>query len=137
MSDSTRKRGLGRGLGALIVSTDPSLPSPTDEADSRDEHTTPGEGGVRLVPVSAIAPNPRQPRTRFSEETLLELAASIREHGIIQPLIVSKHSEDEYELIAGERRWRAAQRAGVEVVPVLVRETTPQQLLELALIENV
>lgn len=109
---------MGRGLDSLFA---PAAPS----------------GGVREVPVGSIRQNPRQPRTYFDESALDDLAASIREHGIIQPLIVSNHNDDEYELIAGERRWRAAQRAGIELVPVLVRETTPQQLLELALIENV
>jgi ParB family chromosome partitioning protein len=117
----TRKRGgLGSGLGALI---------PNDPA--------PAQPGVRSVEVGSIRQNPRQPRTHFEEAALADLAASIREHGIIQPLIVSEPTPGEYELIAGERRWRAAQRAGLEQVPVLVRETTSQQLLELALIENV
>jgi ParB family chromosome partitioning protein len=92
---------------------------------------------VREVPTSDIRENPRQPRTQFDEQALDDLAASIREHGIIQPLIVSERGEGLYELVAGERRWRAAQRAGLDRVPVVVRETTPQQLLELALIENV
>lgn len=115
---SKRARGLGSGLDAL-------LPSATDAA------------GVREVSTGSIQQNPRQPRTHFDEAALDELAASIREHGIIQPLIVSQRGEGRYELIAGERRWRAAQRAGLERVPVIVRETTPQQLLELAVIENV
>ena len=113
-----RHRGLGSGLDALLPSE-------------------PQAGGVREVAVSRIRQNPRQPRTHFDEQALEELAASIREHGIIQPLIVSQREGDEYELVAGERRWRAAQRAGLEQVPIIVRETTPQQLLELALIENV
>ncbi|HEU5012957.1 MAG TPA: ParB/RepB/Spo0J family partition protein [Roseiflexaceae bacterium] len=94
-------------------------------------------GGPRDVLIARVRPNPRQPRTHFDETALAELAASIREHGIIQPLIVTQADDESYELIAGERRWRAAQLAGVARVPVLVRETTPQQLLELALIENV
>lgn len=110
--------GMGRGLDSLFT---PAAPSP----------------GVREIATTSIQQNPRQPRTYFDEHALEELAASIREHGIIQPLIVSKRDEDTFELIAGERRWRAAQRAGLERVPVIVRETTPQQLLELALIENV
>jgi len=113
-----RRGGIGSGLGALLPS----------EAQ---------QGGVREVAVSSIRQNSRQPRTSFDEVALDELAASIREHGIIQPLIVSERAEGDYELVAGERRWRAAQRAGIEQVPVIVRETTPQQLLELALIENV
>jgi ParB family chromosome partitioning protein len=113
-----RRGGLGSGLDALLPSAAPS-------------------GGVREVPISTVQQNPRQPRTHFDDSALEELAASIREHGIIQPLIVSERGADRYELVAGERRWRAAQRAGLERVPVIVRETTQQQLLELALIENV
>jgi ParB family chromosome partitioning protein len=115
-----RKRsGLGSGLDALFS-------GPTD--DSR--------AALREVPIEQIRPNSRQPRTQFDENALDELAASIREHGIIQPLVVSEH-DGGYELIAGERRWRASQRAGLQQVPVLVREVAPQQVLELALIENV
>jgi ParB family chromosome partitioning protein len=118
MSGATRKRGLGSGLDALIAADPPA-------------------GGVREVPVDKIRENPHQPRVIFDQSALVDLAASIREHGIIQPLIVSQRGDGGYELIAGERRWRAAQIAGLERVPVVVRETTPQQLLELALIENV
>ena len=114
----SKRPALGSGLGALLPSDAP-------------------RGGVREIPVSDIRQNPRQPRTQFDEQALDDLAASISEHGIIQPLIVSERGEGLYELVAGERRWRAAQRAGLNSVPVIVRETTPQQLLELALIENV
>jgi ParB family chromosome partitioning protein len=113
-----RRGGLGSGLDALLPSAGSS-------------------SGARDVAISSIQQNPRQPRTYFDDSALEELAASIREHGIIQPLIVSERGVDRYELVAGERRWRAAQRAGLERVPVIVRETTQQQLLELALIENV
>ena len=113
-----RRGGLGSGLDALLPSAAPS-------------------GGAREVAINTIQQNPRQPRTHFDDSALEELAASIREHGIIQPLIVSERGADRYELVAGERRWRAAQRAGLERVPVIVREATQQQLLELALIENV
>lgn len=113
-----RRSGLGSGLNALL---------PGDVQ----------QGGMREVAIDSIRQNPRQPRIQFDEEALEELAASIREHGIIQPLIVSEREAGQYELVAGERRWRAAQRAGLEQVPVIVRETTTQQLLELALIENV
>ncbi len=112
-----RRGGLGSGLDALLPNVTPS--------------------GAREVAIGTIQQNPRQPRTQFDDSTLAELAASIREHGIIQPLIVSERAADRYELVAGERRWRAAQLAGLERVPVIVRETTQQQLLELALIENV
>lgn len=94
-------------------------------------------GMIREVDVMSIHANRHQPRTHFDEQALDELAASIREHGLIQPLIVTAHTNDRYELIAGERRWRAACQAGLRSVPVLVKDATPQQLLELSLVENV
>lgn len=94
-------------------------------------------GMIREVDVTSIHVNRHQPRTHFDAQALDELAASIREHGLIQPLIVTAHAHDRYELIAGERRWRAACQAGLRSVPVLVKDATPQQLLELALVENV
>lgn len=117
----SKKRGLGRGLGALI---------PVDESPSVDQ------GIVRVLAVGDIRPNPHQPRTVLDQEHLNELADSIREHGLIQPLIVTQ-GEDSYTLIAGERRWRAAQLAGLTEVPVVVKEATPQEMLELAIIENI
>ena len=114
-----RRTGLGRGLGALIPETE----QPT--------------GGVAHVPVLAITPNPLQPRTVIDPEALTELAASIREHGLIQPLIVTQQGPDRYQLIAGERRWQAARMAGLAQVPVIVKEATPQQALEIALVENI
>lgn len=115
----SRRRGLGSGLDALI---------PSGGAQA---------AGVRQIPVDAIRENRSQPRSRFDEQALEELAASIREHGLIQPIIVSEDPAGGYELIAGERRWRAARRAGLTQVPALVKAATPQQLLELALVENV
>jgi len=115
--------GLGKGLDALI-------PAPADSASS--------SSGVTQIPVSQISPNPRQPRTHFDSTELQELAASIREHGVIQPLIVSKKEKGSgYLLIAGERRLQASIRAGLKTVPVVVRQTTDQERLVLALIENV
>jgi ParB family chromosome partitioning protein len=115
-----KKIGLGKGLGALLPGTEAA---PTS--------------GMLEVPVRAILPNPHQPRSQFDEQALRELADSIREHGLIQPLIVARTSEDQYTLIAGERRWRAAQLAGLESLPVVVKEAAPQQMLEMALVENV
>ncbi|RMD52030.1 MAG: ParB/RepB/Spo0J family partition protein, partial [Candidatus Thermofonsia bacterium] len=117
----TKKRGLGRGLGALIPGDDSSSDTPQ---------------GVRVVPIDAIQPNPHQPRSVMDETKLAELAASIREHGLIQPLIVTE-DKGQYTLIAGERRWRASRLAGLREVPVVVKEATPQAMLELAIIENV
>lgn len=113
-----RQRGLGSGLAALLPA-DAERPA------------------VREAAIDHIEANPHQPRTEFDDGALEELAASIREHGIIQPLIVSEREPGQYELIAGERRLRAARRAGLERVPIVVRESTRQQLLELALIENI
>jgi ParB family transcriptional regulator, chromosome partitioning protein len=115
-----RRSGLGSGLDALFSS------QPQEE----------GRAALRDVAIGDVRPNLRQPRTQFDQAALEELAASIREHGLIQPLIVSSAGEG-YEIIAGERRWRAAQLAGLTSVPVIVREAAAQQVLELALIENV
>jgi ParB family chromosome partitioning protein len=123
--------GLGKGLDALIPGGFQSEPPPVSAAPV-------SSGGVLTLPIGQITPNPRQPRSHFREDALNELAASIKEHGILQPLLVSRNEEGEgYTLVAGERRWQAAQRAGLKQVPVLVRQTTDQQRLELALIENV
>ena len=113
--------GLGRGLSALI----------SDKTVSEI-----GQGYIPDVPVDDIKQNPYQPRISINPESLVELSDSIREHGIIEPLIVTRRG-DRYELIAGERRWRAAKMAKVPTVPVIVKEVTPQQVLELALIENI
>lgn len=119
---SSKRRGLGKGLGALI----PGAETPS---------------GLVEVPLDAIVPNPLQPRQPQDPEALQELADSIREHGILQPLIVTALSEPEgeaeYRLIAGERRWRAARLAGLDRVPVLVKEASPGKTLELALVENI
>jgi len=117
-----RKRpGLGKGLDALI-------PAAWESASGV---------GVQQVPVDQIHPNPRQPRAAIHPDTLDDLAASIKEHGILQPLIVTREADGRYTLIAGERRWQAAKKAGLKEVPVLVREASDQERLELALIENV
>jgi ParB family chromosome partitioning protein len=120
------KHGLGRGLGALIPS------KPGQDAALQN--------AVQQIPVAHIEPNPRQPRKNFAPAALEQLAASIREHGILQPLVlkpVPTQSGTRYQLIAGERRWRAAQRAGVTAVPAIIKGVTPQQMLELALVENI
>jgi len=116
-----RRIGLGKGLDSLIP------PSEAEDADARQ--------GVLEVPLSSISPNPHQPRSPIEEQDLSELAASIEEHGIIQPLVVTD-AADGYQLIAGERRWRAAKVAGLSEVPVLVKDVAPQEMLELALVEN-
>jgi ParB family transcriptional regulator, chromosome partitioning protein len=122
-----RKTGLGKGLGALIPDT--------SVWQGEREAGAPPQVGVAEVPADTITPNPRQPRVTMDRVALQELADSIREHGLIQPLIVTQ-SANGYQLIAGERRWRAAQLAGLTTVPVVVKEAAPQQMLELALVEN-
>ncbi len=118
-----RRSGLGKGLSALI---------PTEVVGDRSS-------ALREVPIGSITPNPRQPRVNFDEDTMASLTASIKELGILQPVLVRQvgsEAADEYELIAGERRWRAARRAGLQSIPVLVQTATETLSLEQALVEN-
>lgn len=127
MTDKSKKsRGLGRGLSALMADVQ-------DEAARDDAPTTPAD---QNVPIEALSPNPDQPRRTFEEAALEELAQSIKERGIIQPIIV-RSKGDGYEIVAGERRWRAAQRAQVHRVPVVVRDLSDAEVLEIAIIENI
>jgi len=121
-----RRPGLGKGLDALI---------PGGEK-KQEESISSSDQGIKQIPITRIQPNPQQPRVQMDGQALEELAASIREHGILQPLIVSKRDENYYTLIAGERRWRAAKLAGLTLVPIIEREVSEQGQLELALIEN-
>lgn len=125
MAEDASKRRLGRGLAALMGDTVPESVA-VDQARS-----------ARRLPVEQITPNPRNPRGTFSEDALEDLTKSIREKGVVQPLLVRTLAEGRYELIAGERRWRAAQRAGLDMVPVVVRDVDDKESLELAIIENV
>lgn len=118
----SQRRGLGRGLNSLI---------PPGDSDKSEE------GGLLTVPVNSISPNPLQPRTEMDDQSLAELSESIKEHGLIQPLIVRQDGKGKYTLIAGERRWRAAQMAGFSELPVVVKEASSQEMLEIALIENI
>jgi len=118
----TKKSGLGKGLDALLPTAESQIP----------------ESGITHLPIANIIPNPRQPRTKFDSDELDELAISIREHGVIQPLIVTQgEAAGQYTLIAGERRLMAAQLIELEEVPVIIREASDQELVELALVENV
>lgn len=129
-----KRSGLGRGLDALIPRTPPAI-MPEETAAQSDSARL---DAVRQIAVEDIHPNPRQPRTQFDPSEIEDLASSIREHGIIQPLIVTRGSRNEgYTLIAGERRLQAARLAGLESVPAILREASDQDMLELALIENV
>jgi ParB family transcriptional regulator, chromosome partitioning protein len=126
------KKVLGKGLGALIGNKS-SAPKPTESAPSAASSHH-GEM-VRQIPLNLLYPSPLQPRKFFSEDQLDDLTNSIKEQGIIHPLIV-RETQGKYELIAGERRWRAAQRAGLKLVPVIVRQASDREILELALVEN-
>ena len=118
---SPARRGMGRGLEAIL---------------SASPGTKPGEDELRELPVDLICANPKQPRRRFDEEALSALAASLGERGVLQPVLVRPKAGGTYELVAGERRWRAARIAGLEVIPALVRPRADAEALELALIEN-
>ncbi|WP_260483016.1 ParB/RepB/Spo0J family partition protein [Sphingomicrobium flavum] len=117
--------GLGRGLSALL-----------DDANKSAAAEKGGESGVQTLPISKIKPNPNQPRRHFDEEALGELAASIEAKGVLQPILV-RPVEDGYQIIAGERRWRAAQKAQLHEIPALIRNTDKAQTAEIAIIENV
>ncbi|RYH04211.1 ParB/RepB/Spo0J family partition protein [Salipiger sp. IMCC34102] len=129
MSQPPKSRGLGRGLSALM--SDVHQPEPVTET----QRPTPD----LVVPIERVHPNPDQPRRRFDEQALQDLAASISEKGVIQPLIVRRlpGSEDDYQIVAGERRWRASQIARKHDIPVLVREFDDTEVLEIAIIENI
>lgn len=121
-----KKGGLGRGLGSLI---------PTEPVAAPEVAPVP-DLGLRELTITSIEPNRYQPRDHFDEEELQGLAASIRELGVLQPILVRRRADDDFELIAGERRWRAAQLAGLETIPAVVREVEDQTSLEHALVEN-
>jgi ParB family chromosome partitioning protein len=122
MTDNKRKSGLGRGLSALL-----------DDVASSPAATSPG---VVRLPVADITPNPGQPRRQFDEAAMTELTASVKAHGVLQPILVRPHA-GRHQIIAGERRWRAAQAAGLHEVPVVIRRLDDGQVAEIALIENI
>lgn len=130
MNDDPSRKRLGRGLAALIGEID-------RPATAATEQPRPAADGK--VPIEFISPNPRNPRRHFGDAELTDLSQSIREHGVVQPVVVrsSPTQQGRYEIIAGERRWRAAQRAGLIEIPVIVREVNDRTALELAIIENV
>jgi len=128
MADKPEKRrGLGRGLSALMA----------DVAEAPQEAASGAGGGVQRVPIEQIIPNPDQPRKRFEKSDLDDLAASIKEKGVIQPLIVRALEGGKFEIVAGERRWRASQMAQLHELPVVVRDFSDTEVLEIAIIENV
>ncbi len=145
MSDDNSKKRLGRGLAALMGDLDQPVTSPkakTDGAKSAAEVDTIIKQGERVVPIEHIRANPNNPRKFFADSDLLDLSNSIREHGIVQPILVRPVKGGDlggaqYEIIAGERRWRSAQKAGLHEVPIVIRDVADKQALELAIIENV
>ena len=132
------KRGLGKGLDALIPETEKSAKDDSDANKTEQVKEVVKEiiKEVDTIDINKIEPNATQPRKFFDEDSLQELAESIRHHGLIEPLIVQKSKEDFYSIIAGERRWRAARIAGLKNIPVIVKEYNSQQIIEIALIEN-
>jgi ParB family chromosome partitioning protein len=127
MVDDSSKRRLGRGLAALIGEMDQPLP-----VDGAPKSVNPD----RMVPIEQVSRNPKNPRRYFDENDLQDLSSSIRQHGIVQPVVVRSQG-DRYEIIAGERRWRAAQLAGLIEIPVIVRDVDDRTALEIAIVENV
>ena len=124
------KKGLGKGLDSLIVN---KVEKPVEK---KVDEKTANENGAVLMNINKVEPNREQPRKKFDEDALLELSESIKQFGVLQPLLVTK-KDDYYEIIAGERRWRAAKLAGVKEVPVIVGKYTEQEIMEISLIENI
>ena len=129
MAPKNVKRGLGKGLDALIA------PAPSEKKSGKTTDT-PEEGQVSIVNITKVEPNRDQPRKTFDEDKLIELSESIKQHGIINPLIVQDR-KDHYEIIGGERRWRAAKKAGLKEVPVIIKNLTEEEIAEYALIDNI
>lgn len=130
-----KKKGLGKGLDSLIPDNK-SMKSVTSEKTVESKEDAAAKSGVQVMKINEVEPNRDQPRKNFDEDALLELSDSIKQFGVLQPLLVRKR-KDYYEIIAGERRWRAAKIAGVKEVPVIVKEYTDQEILEIGLIENI
>ena len=130
-----KKKGLGKGLDSLIPDNK-SMKSVTSEKTVESKEDAAAKSGVQVLKINEVEPNRDQPRKNFDEDALLELSDSIKQFGVLQPLLVRKR-KDYYEIIAGERRWRAAKLAGVKEVPVIEKEYTDQEILEIGLIENI
>ena len=139
-----RKKKLGRGLGALMgeIQKERPVANTSSGRDDGDGDSAAGvaqgstSGGLAQIPVADIAPLPGQPRNRFDDDALDQLAASIAQRGVIQPIIVTARGKGKYQLVAGERRWRAAQRARLHAIPAIVRDLDKREVMALALIEN-
>ncbi|MEM9262763.1 MAG: ParB/RepB/Spo0J family partition protein [Pseudomonadota bacterium] len=135
---TSNRSGLGRGLDALLGDVSDRVLNASDDAPpEQNDGTMSSLGPQRTLPTAFLVPDPTQPRRYFNEDALEELANSIRHRGLLQPILVRPRGKDEYQIVAGERRWRAAQRAQLHEVPVVVRELTDDEAAEIALIENV
>lgn len=132
----TVRQGLGRGLSALLGDDRPVIEN-ADTTGATDETAVAQGTGRRRLPIEFLERNSDQPRYRFDDNALEELALSIKEKGLLQPILVREVGLDKYQIVAGERRWRAAQKAGVHEVPVVVRDLTDTEVLEVAIIENI
>lgn len=138
-----KRKALGKGLGSLIPQAQRSAGAPaasvapTPAADAAEARPRAVPSGETQIDIDRIHPNPKQPRQDFDEEALAELTQSLKSQGLIQPVVVRPRGDGHFELIAGERRWRAAQRAGLHRLPAVIRDVPDARLLELALIENV
>ena len=130
---AVKKKGLGNGLDSLIPDNGVAKPAASAKTSESSEEKANGE---QMVKINMVEPNREQPRKNFEEDSLLELADSIKQFGVLQPLLVRKR-KDYYEIIAGERRWRAAKLAGVKEVPVIIKDYSEQEVVEIALIENI
>ena len=127
---SAKKRGLGRGLDALLATSQMSQPKTSDKNESQS-------GELRKIPIEFLVPGKYQPRKDMSPEALEELASSIRSQGVIQPIVVRQVDSELFEIIAGERRWRASQLAELDVVPCLLKNVADEAAVAIALIENI
>ncbi len=132
---AVKKKGLGKGLDSLIPDNKP-VSKPAASKTMSDSEDTELKSGEKMVKINMVEPNRDQPRKNFEEDALLELSDSIKQFGILQPLLVRKR-KDYYEIIAGERRWRAAKMAGIKEVPVIIKDYTEQEIVEIGLIENI
>lgn len=136
---AVRKKGLGKGLDSLIPDNKPAKLNQTEmvlESMKNNDDQSESKSGEQMISINKVEPNREQPRKKFEEDALMELADSIKKFGVLQPLIVRKR-KDYYEIIAGERRWRAAKMAGLKEIPVIIKEYTEQEIIEIGLIENI
>ena len=131
---AAQKKGLGKGLDVLFQSYETTYPAEAEEAAPRDQRFD--ESAVLRIDINSIDPNKEQPRIRFDEEKIQSLAESIRQHGLVQPILLKPHGGERYLLVAGERRWRAARMAGLTRIPAIVKRFSDQEVLEIALVEN-